>query len=114
MHDEDFIDKLGKFFGMEDIETGYAEFDKKIVVKTNDPEKVKTVFADEQTRKVFQTLSGFDLHVAYYDHEDRHSSLELTIDRDITNVEELHRIYDAFKNVLEAFERVNNPVGVHS
>lgn len=104
LHDEDFIDKVGKFFGMEDVKTGYLEFDKKLVVKTNDIERVKEVFADEQTRKVFQTLPGFNLHIAYYDHEDRHSSLELTIDRDITNVEELHKIYDAFINVLNAFE----------
>jgi hypothetical protein len=104
LHDEDFIDKVGKFFGMEDVRTGYVEFDKKLVVKTNDIERVKEVFADEQTRKVFETLPGFNLHIAYYDHEDKHSSLELTIDRDITNVEELRKIYDAFINVLEAFE----------
>lgn len=104
LHDEDFIDKVGKFFGMEDVHTGYAEFDKKLVVKTNDIEKVKEVFADENTRKVFETLPGFNLHIANYDHEDRHSSLELTIDRDITNVEELNKIYDAFVNVLDAFE----------
>ncbi len=110
LHDEDFIDKLGKFFGMEDVKTGYPEFDKKLVVKTNDIEKVKAVFADEQTRKVFQSLGGFNLHIAHYDHDDKHSALELSIDRDITNVEELHSIYNAFVNVLDAFEYSRHPV----
>ncbi|MEO8771703.1 MAG: hypothetical protein ABI402_16525 [Ferruginibacter sp.] len=104
LHDEDFIDKVGKFFGMEDVKTGYLEFDKKLVVKTNDIQRIKEIFADEQTRKLFQSLPGFNLHIAYYDHEDKHSSLELTIDRDITNVDELHKIYDAFVNVMDAFE----------
>lgn len=111
LHDEDFIDKLGKFFGMEDVKTGYTEFDKKLIVKTNDVEKVKAVFANEQTRTVFQTLGGFNLHIAHYDHgDDKHSALELSIDRDITNIEELHRIYNAFADVLEAFEYSRHPV----
>jgi hypothetical protein len=105
LHDEDFIDKLGKFFGMEDVKIGYPEFDKKMVVKTNDAEKTKAVFADAETRKVFQSLGGFNLNIAYYDdQEDKHSALELSIDREITNVEELHKIYNAFVHVLDAFE----------
>ena len=104
LHDEDFIDKLGKFFGMEDVETGYEEFDKKLVVKTNDVARVKAVFRNEQTRKVFETIAGFNLHIAFYDQEDKYSSLELTINRDITNVEELRKIYNAFVDVREAFQ----------
>lgn len=107
LHDEDFIDKLGKFFGMEDVETGYEEFDKKLIVKTNDVAKVKEVFKNEQTRKLFETVAGFNLHIAHYDQEDKHSSLELTINRDITNVEELRKVYDAFVDVREAFQGNN-------
>lgn len=107
LHDEDFIDKLGKFFGMEDVETGYEEFDKKLIVKTNNVAKVKEVFKNEQTRKLFETVAGFNLHIAHYDQEDKHSSLELTINRDITNVEELRKVYDAFVDVREAFQGNN-------
>ncbi len=88
LHDEDFIDKLGKFFGMEDVKTGYDSFDKKLVVKTNDVEKVKAVFSDVETRNTFESLGGFNLHIANYDEDDKHSSLELTIDREITDVED--------------------------
>lgn len=109
LHNEDFIDKLGKFFGMEDVKIGYPEFDKKLIVKTNDAGRIKAVFADEETRKLFQSLNGFNLHIAYYDDEpDKHAALELDIDRDITNVEELQRIFNAFVNVLEAFEYNNH------
>ena len=101
LHDEDFIDRLGKAFGMEDVETGYEEFDKKLIVKTNDVETVRKVFSDEDTRKLFESLHGFNLHIAYYDDEDKHTSLELTIDREITNASELRRIYNAFCMVLK-------------
>ncbi|MEO6670718.1 MAG: hypothetical protein ABIN36_14650 [Ferruginibacter sp.] len=110
LHDEDFIDKVGKFFGMEDVQTGFAEFDKNLVVKTNDVERIREAFADEQTRKVFENLPGFNMHIASYGHEDSHCSLELTINRDITNVEELKKVYDAFVNVLDAFEFNNHPI----
>jgi len=40
IHHQGFIDSLGKFFGMQDVETGYPEFDKKVLVETNDKEKV--------------------------------------------------------------------------
>lgn len=111
LHDEDFIDKVGKFFGMEDVKIGYPEFDKKIIVKTNDVEKTKAIFSDEEARKLFESLGGFNLHIAYYENEnDKHASLELSIDREIVNVDELHRIYNAFVKVLDAFEYSDHTV----
>lgn len=41
VHEQHFSDEIGKFFGMEDVEIGYNEFDKKLIVKTNDPIRVK-------------------------------------------------------------------------
>jgi hypothetical protein len=107
LHDESFIDKVGKFFGMEDVKTGYPEFDKKLVVKTNDVKMVKAIFFDEPTRKLFESLVGFNLHLAYYEDDNKQASLELTIDRDVTDVQELHEIYNAFVHVLDGFEQNN-------
>ncbi len=105
LHNEDFIDKLGKFFGIEDVITGFEEFDNKLIVKTNDAERIKAVFADEATRRVFETLGEFNLHIVYYEQPDKHAALELNIDREITNTEELHKVYDAFLNVINALEK---------
>ena len=105
LHDEDFIDKVGKFFGMEDVRTGYKEFDKKLVVKTNDGERVKKIFEKEATRSLFEGLGGFDIHIAYYDdQEDKHCSLELSINSFITDATELEKIYCAFTDVLKGIE----------
>ena len=105
LHNEDFIDKLGKFFGMEDVITGYEEFDNKLIVKTNDTVRIQAAFSDEATRSVFKTLGEFNLHIAYYDQPEKHASLELNIDREITNTEELKKVYDAFVRVVDALEK---------
>src|SRR5438874_1447804 len=44
IHDDTLIDDVGKFFGMHDVEIGYPEFDKKIIIKTNDSLKTKDLF----------------------------------------------------------------------
>src|SRR5688572_25908274 len=41
IHKEAFFDKVGKLLGMQDVETGYAEFDKNVIIKTNDEERIK-------------------------------------------------------------------------
>jgi hypothetical protein len=105
LHDEGFIDKLGKFFGMEDIETGYPEFDKKIIVKANDKEKLKAIFSNATARKVFQSLESFRLEIVHYEKEAKNSSLELMIDRGITDPAALRKIYDGFVSVLDALDK---------
>src|ERR1700744_1084968 len=62
LHHEDFLGRVGKLFGMQDVKTGYPEFDKKLIIKTNDVAKVKAVFSDEAVRKVFQSKTAFTLH----------------------------------------------------
>src|SRR5476651_2726315 len=46
LHEEHFMDELGKFFGMQDIKVGYPELDDHLVIKTNDQTKVKAIFTD--------------------------------------------------------------------
>ena len=55
IHKEDFFDEVGKFFGMQDVEIGYPEFDKKLIIKTNDKAKVKAVFSDRDYHHAFRS-----------------------------------------------------------
>ena len=103
IHHEGFIDKMGKLLGMEDILTGYPEFDKKLIIKTNNAEKVKTIFADNSIREVLQTLADFTLHITHHrvDSEDeKEAFLEFEIQRGITEPSELRKIYHTFYNIL--------------
>lgn len=103
IHHEGFLDEIGKFFGMQDVVIGYEEFDKNVVVKTNDEVKVKALFADDEARKIFQTLTGYTFSIT---DEGGQKFLELTIDRGITDPAELREVYHAYYTTLLALNNV--------
>lgn len=103
IHHEGFVDKMGKLLGTEDVLTGYPEFDKKLVVKTNDTEKVKAAFVNDNVRAIFQSLTDFTLHIAHHhikNEDGKEAFLELEIQRGVTDLAELKKIYHAFFEVL--------------
>jgi hypothetical protein len=102
LYPEDFLNRLGKLFGLQDVVLGYTEFDKDVIVKTDDPEKLKTILSDADVRQVFQNQSGWALKLD--NHEDREEDhyLDLSIQRAITNLPDLQRILNAFYSVLVA------------
>lgn len=110
IHREDFIDEIGKFFGMQDVVIGYAEFDNKVVIKTNDEARAKFIFSDPKSRQVFQSLDNFSFGVAHHhvaDSEYKEPFLELIIEDGITDVTELRQIYVAFFEVLMKIDPMN-------
>jgi hypothetical protein len=107
MHDEDFLDSIGKFFGLEDVKLGYPELDDRLVIKTNTREKVTALFADPELRAVFTELEDFDFGIHSHTPEDadeERTFLELNIDQGITDIAALHRIYHAFLEILKGLE----------
>jgi hypothetical protein len=107
MHDEDFLDSIGKFFGLEDVKLGYPELDDRLVIKTNTPEKVVSLFADPELRSVFTGLEDFDFGIHTHtpdDTDEERTFLELNIDQGITDPLLLQRIYRAFYAVLVGLE----------
>jgi hypothetical protein len=108
IHHQGFIDSVGKFFGMQDVETGYAEFDKKVIVGTNDAEKVHELFADTDVRDIFSKLDNFTLGIHAHHIEDsevKHPWLEFSSDEAIDDAEQLKQIYHGFCKVLERLDR---------
>ena len=107
IHDEDFLDTIGKFFGLEDVKIGYPELDEHVVIKTNTPEKIRALFADNSLREVFTTLEDFDFGIHTHHLEDSESDqpfLEFNINQGITDAEELRKIYHAFYTILVGLE----------
>lgn len=107
IHHEDILDEIGKFFGMQDVITGYTEFDKKVVVKTDDEERVKSLFDSAGVRSVFGSLTGFTFGIGRHhtDHEKKAAFLEFNIDRAIMDAVELKAIYSAFFQVLVSIDQ---------
>jgi hypothetical protein len=109
LNHEDFVDAIGKFFGMKDSIIGYPEFDEKLIVKTNDPEKVKNIFADESVRQVFQSLTQFTLHTGkrkVNNTDNIENFIILLIDKGIWDIDELRKLYSAFVAVLTSINEI--------
>ena len=99
LHKEDFLDEIGKFFGMQDIKLGYDDFDKHVVVKTNDEARTKQLFADEQLRSfVLAIEDDFTLSLSTSHME---KVLALEIEKGITDVAFLQKIYGWFVQLLK-------------
>lgn len=107
LHHQGLLDEIGKFFGMEDIETGYPEFDKKVTVKTNDVSRIKSLFSEKDTRTPFENLSDFTFHITQHhiDETDKKEDfLELNIEEAINDIPRLKLLLNAFSKVLNAIE----------
>jgi len=108
LHDEHFLDEVGKFFGMQDIEIGYAALDKNIVIKSDHPDKVKALFADEQVRNTLESLQNFSLYTEK-DHTD--TRLVLMIEEGITDPNSLQGIFMSYTTLLKEFGiKSNGPI----
>lgn len=107
IHHQDFIDSVGKFFGMQDIETGYPEFDKNVVVSTNNPQKVHDLFADVAVRNIFSKLDNFNLGIHNHHTENseiNHPWLEFSSDEAYDDSETLKQIYHGFCTILQQLD----------
>jgi hypothetical protein len=106
IHNEDFIDEVGKFFGMQDVETGYEDLDKHLVIKTNDENKVRRIFACDTARNIFIALDSFHCGIHTHSSEGVHQHfLELYVDENVDDLLVLKSLYKVFYNLLIAIEQ---------
>ncbi|PIQ21771.1 MAG: hypothetical protein COW65_07125 [Cytophagales bacterium CG18_big_fil_WC_8_21_14_2_50_42_9] len=108
IHEEDFFDDLGKFFGMQDVVIGYPDFDKAFIIKTNDESRVRTIFADNEARSALLSLKDFTFEIVLTesdtDQDGNDSLLELIIEEGITDPVQLRQIYRVFFGTLNLID----------
>ncbi|MFD2162998.1 hypothetical protein ACFSJU_11390 [Paradesertivirga mongoliensis] len=107
IHHQGLLDGIGKLFGIQDVDLGYPEFDRKIVIKTNHPDRLKEIFSDTQVRGTIRSLPEFTFHIGHHHSANTHvesAFLELRIDEAITEPDRLYEIYKAFSVVLDKLE----------
>lgn len=63
----DFINTIGKLFGVQDIEVGDKEFDKMHMIKGNNEIKVQTIFSNQTIKNLL--LSHKDILLQLFDEE---------------------------------------------
>lgn len=113
LHHQGFIDQMGKFLGMEDVEIGYEDFDEKLIVKTNDVPRLKSILSDAAIRDKIQNFPEFDFHISHHtsvNTEVEAAFLELTIDDAILDPQELRDIYITFITVLNNIGGENSSI----
>lgn len=54
LYREGFFSSLGKLFGMQDIQIGDPFFDKDFIIKSSDPEKIRTLLSDTRMKGLIQ------------------------------------------------------------
>ncbi|WP_207495503.1 hypothetical protein [Aridibaculum aurantiacum] len=98
-YEQGIVAEVGKFLGMEDVETGFADFDKKVIVKTNDAEKVKALVSDAAVREVVQDLQDFNFTISEEGEDEL--ILRLEIEEGITDIHQLQQLYKTIVAVLQ-------------
>lgn len=106
IHPEGFLSDFAKLFGLQDEVVGYPEFDEKVIIKTNNKEKVRTVFSDAATRQTISELSSFNLQLGRNKEGDSNQILTLEIEEGITEPAALLPLYHTFRQVLAQVERI--------
>ena len=102
IHKENFMDELGKFFGMQDVVIGYKAFDEKLIIKTTDKAAVRKVFASAELRETILSIDDFTFGIHHHNKDDIEKAyLELYIEAGITDTFVLRKIYNAFYTVYQ-------------
>jgi hypothetical protein len=108
------LSDLGKLLGMQDIEVGDPEFDEAFVIKGNDEETVRDLFANPKIRQVIQAQPRIRLEVK--DSEgwfgprfpEGVDELHFEVLGVIKDVEGLKALFDLFATVLDQLCRIGS------
>ena len=106
--------ELGKLLWMQDIEVGHPEFDEAFIIKGNDDDKVRTLFADPKIWRMIQDQPKIRLEVK--DSEgwfgpkfpEEVDELHFQVIGVIKDVERLKALFDLFAAVLDQLCKIGS------
>ena len=106
LYPQDWVNEIGKLFGMEDIELGIPELDKAFIIKTNQPEKLRTLFADPAVQTALIRYPSIHLKLAQAEHDVDVNQLSAYFYEAITDPAKLREVYHLLSTLLD---KVNPP-----
>ena len=104
IHPEGFLADFAKLFGLQDEVIGYPEFDDKVIIKTNNKQKVKALFADEGVRKTLAALTQYNLQLQAPNETDTVRLLLLEVEEGITEPAALMNLYRTFMQLWQGVQ----------
>ncbi len=110
---EGFIRKIEKLFGVQDIEIGYADFDKAFTIKSNNEFKIKTLLRNSEIRRLITNLKEVNIQIS-----DQKGIWEQTLpanewelsyffDGEIWDLNTLNELLKLFKLILDEMLQMN-------
>jgi hypothetical protein len=97
---------IGKYFGMQDLEVGYPEFDNDFIIKGSDESKVRSLFMNDKIRALIQQQPSISLEVKddegwfVKNFPEGVDELYFQVTGVITDVKRLKFLYDLFAETL--------------
>jgi len=107
IYPEGLFSTFGKILGMQDIIIGFPEFDKKFIIKSNNPDKIKKLLQNEEIRNLIKQQP--DIHFEVKDDEgwfgedfpEGIDELYFEVPQLILDVERLRKLYELFAVTLD-------------
>ena len=106
IYHRDFLSDIGKLLGMQDITTGYSEFDREFIIKGNDKEKVKLLLANSKICELIQKEPTINLLIKEdegwftEDFPEGIDELYLEVTGVVKDVKRLKSMFDLFSEIL--------------
>lgn len=101
LHEQGFIDELGKFFGMEDVELGVKDIDDAFIIKTNQPEEMKRLLSAPSIHPTLLKHKNCVLKLDVdADEEGPETVLTFSKDEAILDIAELREIFSMLHSLL--------------
>ncbi len=99
--------EIRKFFGGQDVEIGFLEFDEDFIIKGNDEQKLRTLFANSKIRQLIEFQP--DIHLEIKDDEgwfvksfpEGVDELYFCVVGVIKDIERLKGLFDLYAEVLD-------------
>ncbi|WP_337964695.1 hypothetical protein [uncultured Flavobacterium sp.] len=110
---EGFVRKVEKLFGAQDIEIGYADFDKAFTIKSNNELKIKTLLRNKEIRNLISSQTDVNIqisnHQGIWEKELPKNEFELSyfMDGKIQDIEILKSLIELFKLILDGLYEIN-------
>ncbi|WP_196888478.1 hypothetical protein [Aureivirga sp. CE67] len=114
IYQENMFNRIGKIFGLQDIQIGDFHFDPKFIIKGNNPNKLQQVLADRSLRNHFFGLKYFDFHLSpgkryslFKSYPEHVFIMKLDVYTLIKNPEDLRNMFDLFTKTLDRTAELN-------
>ncbi len=110
---EGFIRKIEKIFGAQDIEIGYADFDKIFTIKSNNEFKIKTLLRNSEIRNLITSQKDVNIQISdqkgIWEQKLPENEFELSyfIDGEIRDLNILNELLELFKLILDEMLQIN-------